>query len=306
MMGDGVLRGHIRILITTLSLSIFVTAHAGNLPVSNVATSFSKSFDTTLQRKLASVLEQMGLSRAAINGKLAVALVDITNPDAPKVAAINGDEMMYAASLPKIAILYAAFVEINRGRLRLDKQTRESLTRMIRVSSNEDATLMLNRIGKQRVLEILQTGPFRFYDPTTNGGLWVGKEYAKGTAYRRDPLHNISHGATVLQTARLYYLLESGQLFPPKLSAQMKEMLGHPAINHKFVKGLSKRPEAVVYRKSGTWRQWHADSALVEANGYKYVAVVLAEDPQGGQWLERLITPMHDLIVHPKYAAVTD
>jgi len=61
----------------------------------------------------------------------------------------------------------------------------------------------------------------------------------------------------------------------------------------------------VIYRKSGTWRQWHADSALVEANGYKYIAVVLAEDSQGGKWLERMIAPMHDLIVRPKYAALT-
>ena len=298
------LRGK-RIIITILLLASLVTAQAGDLPASSFITAFSTSLDTSLQNRLASVVKQLGLSRAAQNGKLAVTLIDITNPAAPKVAAINGNEMMYAASMPKIAILYAAFVEINRGRMQLDAATRESLTRMIRVSSNEDATRMINKIGKQRLIEILQTGPYRFYDPATNGGLWVGKEYAKGVAYRRDPLHNLSHGATVLQTARLYYLLDSGKLFPPELTRQMKEMLGHPAIDHKFVKGLKQRPEAVIYRKSGTWRQWHADSALVEANGYKYIAVVLAEDSQGGKWLERMIAPMHDLIVRPKYAALT-
>lgn len=298
------LRGK-RIITTILLLAGLVTAQAGDLPASSFIAAFSTSLDTSLQNKLASVVDRLGLSRAAQNGKLAVTLIDITNPAAPKVAAINGNEMMYAASLPKVAILYAAFVEINRGRMQLDAATRECLTRMIRVSSNEDATRMINKIGKQRLLEILQTGPYRFYDPATNGGLWVGKEYAKGVAYRRDPLHNLSHGATVLQTARLYYLLDSGKLFPPELTRQMKEILSHPGIDHKFVKGLKQRPEAVIYRKSGSWRQWHADSALVEANGYKYIAVVLAEDPQGGKWLERMIAPMHDLIVRPKYAALT-
>ncbi|TAJ92232.1 MAG: serine hydrolase [Gammaproteobacteria bacterium] len=298
------LRGQ-RIITIILLLAGLSTAQAGNLPASSYIAAFSTSLDTSLQSKLASVVNRLGLARAAQNGKLAVTLIDITNPSAPKVAAINGNEMMYAASLPKIAILYAAFVEINRGRMQLDAATRESMTRMIRVSSNEDATRMINKIGKQRLLEILQTGPYRFYDPATNGGLWVGKEYAKGVAYRRDPLHNLSHGATVLQTARLYYLLDTGKLFPPELTRQMKEILSHPGIDHKFVKGLKQRPEAVIYRKSGSWRQWHADSALVEANGYKYIAVVLAEDPQGGKWLERMIAPMHDLIVRPKYAALT-
>jgi beta-lactamase class A len=298
------LRGK-RIITTILLLASLVTAQAGDLTASSFIAAFSTSLDTSLQNKLASVIDRLGLARAAQNGKLAVTLIDITNPAAPKVAAINGNEMMYAASMPKIAILYAAFVEIDRGRLQLDAATRESLTRMIRVSSNEDATRMINKIGKQRLLEILQTGPYRFYDPATNGGLWVGKEYAKGVAYRRDPLHNLSHGATVLQTARLYYLLDTGKLLPPELTRQMKEILSHPGIDHKFVKGLKQRPEAVIYRKSGSWRQWHADSALVEANGYKYIAVVLAEDPQGGKWLERMIAPMHDLIVRPKYAALT-
>lgn len=298
------LRGK-RIITTILLLASLVTAQAGDLTASSFIAAFSTSLDTSLQNKLASVIDRLGLARAAQNGKLAVTLIDITNPAAPKVAAINGNEMMYAASMPKIAILYAAFVEIDRGRMQLDAATRESLTRMIRVSSNEDATRMINKIGKQRLLEILQTGPYRFYDPATNGGLWVGKEYAKGVAYRRDPLHNLSHGATVLQTARLYYLLDTGKLLPPELTRQMKEILSHPGIDHKFVKGLKQRPEAVIYRKSGSWRQWHADSALVEANGYKYIAVVLAEDPQGGKWLERMIAPMHDLIVRPKYAALT-
>ena len=275
------------------------TGSADNLPTLRNSTS------PVLQRQLEAVVANLGLTRASKQGRLALALVDITNPATPRVAAINGDLMMYAASLPKIAILYAAFVEINNGRLKLDNMIRNALTRMIRVSSNEDATFMLNRVGKKRLAEILQSLPYRFYDPAFNGGLWVGKEYARGVAYRRDPLHHLSHGATVMQTARFYYLLETQRLVSPRFSAMMKEMLGKPGINHKFVKGLRSRPAAVIYRKSGTWQNWHADSALVEDDGYKFIAVALAQDPNGGRWLERLITPMHDLIVKPRYAAVS-
>jgi beta-lactamase class A len=161
--------------------------------------------DSGLQRQLNKALAQLGLDKAVRNKKLSVALVDITHVDKPRVAAVNGDEMQYAASLPKIAILLGAFVEIEQGEMTLDQDTRESLTRMIRVSSNEDATRMLNRVGKSRLLGILQSRKFHLYDPQVNGGLWVGKEYGTSAAYQRDPLHNLSSTATAMQTARFYY-----------------------------------------------------------------------------------------------------
>jgi beta-lactamase class A len=262
-----------------------------------------KSFDSSLQRKLNTTLTKLGLNKAVKDKKLSVALVDITRLNKPRVAAVNGDEMQYAASLPKIAILLGAFVEIEQGEMKLDTDTRESLTRMIRVSSNADATRMLNRVGKQRLLGMLQSRKFDLYDPKVNGGLWVGKEYGKSAAYKRDPLHNLSHGATAMQTARFYYMLETGKLVGPRLTREMKSMLGNPGIHHKFVKGLDDYPDAKIYRKSGSWRQWHADSAIVEAQGHKYIIVALAESPDGGAWLSRLIQPIHQFMVPTRLAS---
>ena len=262
-----------------------------------------ESSDPGLQSKLDKTLKKLGLDTAVRNGKLGVALVDITNLDEPRVASVNGDKMIYAASLPKIAILLGAFVEIERGKMKLDEDTRASLTRMIRNSSNADATAMLNRVGKKRLLEILQSEDYLLYDPQVNGGLWVGKEYGKSAAYKRDPLHNLSHGATALQAARFYYLLETGQLVNTKLTAEMKEMLGNPGIHHKFVKGLEDHPEAKIYRKSGSWNKWHADSAIVESEGRKYILVALAENPEGGRWLSNMIKPIHEFMVPRRLAS---
>jgi beta-lactamase class A len=125
----------------------------------------------------------------------------------------------------------------------------------------------------------------------------VGKAYASGRAYQRDPLHDISHGATTYQVARFYYLLETGRLVSPEYSREMKEMLGNPGIHHKFVKGLEEsRPDARIYRKSGTWREFHADSAIIERAGHRYIAVALAEDRRGGEWMRRLIVAMDDIV----------
>ncbi len=264
-----------------------------------------QSVDPSLQHDVEKSIDALALRHAVDKKKLALALVDITDKNKPRCALLNGDEMLYAASLPKIAILLGAFVQIEQGKMRLTSETKESLTRMIRMSSNTEATRMLNRVGKQKLISILKSDRFRLYDPAINGGLWVGKEYGKSPAYQRDPLHNLSHGATALQTARFYYLLETNRMLPADLSRQMKAMLGNPGIRHKFVKGLAKYPGVRIFRKSGSWRHWHADSAIVEAGKYKYIAVALAEHPKGSIWLPKIIQRLHELIVPTALARAT-
>ncbi len=257
----------------------------------------AESCDPVLQKSLEICLSELKLDKAAQQKRLSVALVDITDPKSPRMASINPNEMMYAASLPKIAILLGAFDRISRGDMVLDDETREKLTLMIRNSSNQAATDMLNRVGKEYLAKLLQSPRYRLYDPKRNGGLWVGKEYGKAPAWKRDPLHNISHGATALQVARFYYLLENGLLVSPEMSREMKEILGNPAIHHKFVKGLEQKHfKSRIYRKSGTWKIHHADSAIIEHDGRKYIAVAMAESPRGGEWLSDLIVALDDLI----------
>ncbi|MDQ6999103.1 MAG: serine hydrolase [Mariprofundus sp.] len=254
-----------------------------------------------LQRLLEKNIKDLHLSSAVRNKRLSVALVDVTNPNMPSMAQMNGDEMMYAASLPKIAILLAAFERIAEGKLKLNDEMRQTMTNMIRHSSNQAATKMIRAVGKDYINTVLSSPKYRLYDKKYNGGLWVGKEYATGVAFHRDPLHHLSHGATALQVARFYYMLENGQLVSPEASRNMKSILGKPGINHKFVKGLS-NTDAKIFRKSGSWRTFHADSALIEHNGHTYIAVALANDPNGGEWMKKLIRGMDKIILaqHPQ------
>jgi beta-lactamase class A len=256
-----------------------------------------KSCDPRLQRGLEYCLTSLKLDSAAAHKSLSIALVDITDPSDPRHAYINPNEMMYAASLPKIAILLGAFERISKGEMTLDTETQQKLASMIRNSSNQAATEILNRVGKAYLARLLQSPRYKLYDPKKNGGLWVGKEYSKSGAWKRDPLHNLSHGATALQVARFYYMLQTGRLVSPELSRKMKSFLADPAINHKFVKGLkSVHPNSRIYRKSGTWHQYHADSAIIEHDGRRYIAVALAKSPMGGKWLSDLIVAMDNLI----------
>ena len=274
-------------LITSLSV-------AGGYP------SLWESSDAQLQKQLEDMIRDNDLKPAVDAGELALALVDISILNKPRVASLNGDQMFYAASLPKIAILLGAFVLIEDGELVPDERLKRDMNRMIRQSDNSAATRVLEHVGRDRLLEILQSQKYLLYDMKHNGGLWVGKDYGPSNAYRRDPLNKLSHGATAMQVARFYYLLDTNRLVGPEWTKTMKQMLSEPAINHKFVKGLKDIEGTRIYRKSGTWKHYHADSALVEFSNHKYIIVGLAKGSQGGKWMEFLAKPLHDILTGAK------
>jgi beta-lactamase class A len=269
--------------------------------------SLRESFDQDFQHTLETALKkefQGEYKRAVENKKAAFVVVDLTNLQQPRVAGINPDEMMYAASLPKIAILLGAFVKIERGEMPLDDETRAQLIRMIRKSSNADATAILNRVGFEDLAEILRSQKYRLYDPEHNGGLWVGRDYSGGHVWKRDPLHNISHGATAIQVARFYYLAMTGRLISKRYLSDFAEIMSDSGIQHKFVKGLKKaNPDAEIYRKSGTWKAFHADSgAIVDKKaGYQYIIVALLEHPEGADIIARFAAVVDKMMVrfHP-------
>ena len=66
----------------------------------------AESVDTKLQKGLTQTINRLGMTKAVRNGTLSVALVDITDLNQPRLATVNGNQMMYAASLPKIALVW--------------------------------------------------------------------------------------------------------------------------------------------------------------------------------------------------------
>lgn len=300
-------------LFTTLALLVIFSIDCQKPPpkkkVVQVPTypSLRQSFDQDFYQSLDTALKkefQGEYKRAVENKKAAFAVVDLTNLQQPRVACINPDVMMYAASLPKIAILLGAFVKIERGEMLLNDETRAGLLRMIRKSSNEDATAILTRVGFEDLAEILQSQKYRLYDPEHNGGLWVGRDYSGGPVWKRDPLHNISHGATAIQVARFYYLAMTGRLISEQYLSEFAEIMSEPGIQHKFVKGLKRaNPDAEIYRKSGTWKDFHADSGLIvdKKAGYQYIIVALMEHPKGADIIARFAAVVDEMMVrsHP-------
>ena len=173
--------------------------------------------------------------------------------DAPRLAMLNGHEMVYAASLPKIAILLGAFVEAERGRIPLDDAHLGEITRMIRFSSNEAATRVLDWVGHDRLLAILQSPAIALYDPKRWRPLGRQELQPRGRLPARSDQPPLSRGHRFPGRA---LLLAARQRSPRRARPSRPDEAGAlaPRIHHKFVKGLESRPGVEIYRKSGTWR----------------------------------------------------
>lgn len=260
--------------------------------------------DKKLQYSLRKMLKNNNVWRQLVKKKrMAVGLVDISDPFRARFARINGDFMMYAASLPKLAILIAACQALEDGSLTESPELLHDMRYMISRSDNACATRVIDRLGFKKIEKTLEDPRYQLYDKKNGGGLWVGKRYAqKGTRYA-DPLMGISHGASVTQVCRFYYLLAMGKLISRERSIQMLDILEGPELHHKFVNTLERiAPDAKIYRKSGTWQQWHSDSVLVWGPHWRrYILVALIEDSRGEQILRNLLPAVEDLLqIHSK------
>ncbi|GGW30986.1 serine hydrolase [Arenibacter certesii] len=256
----------------------------------------SNSLQQSLERELMSNPKWKALMK---NRKMAVGIVDLKNPDEAKYASINGNYMMYAASLPKIAILLSSMDALEKGELKDNQTIREDMRLMISRSNNAASTRMIDRLGYDKIQSVMTDPKYKFYDEERGGGLWVGKRYGGGGDTNREPLKNLSHAATVNQVCRYYYLLANGQLVNRERSKQMLDIMGDPELHHKFVNTLDViAPTAKLYRKSGSWKNFHSDSVLVWGKNpnRRYILVALIDDESGEQIIRDLVKPVEKVL----------
>ncbi|RAJ16358.1 beta-lactamase class A [Olleya aquimaris] len=232
---------------------------------------------------------------------MSVAIVDLSDDTNFKYAGINDQHMMYAASLPKIAILLAAMDAIENKELAYTKEIKKDLRLMISKSNNQASTRMIDRLGYDKIEAVLRAPKHKFYDEEVGGGLWVGKRYAAGGKRHPEPLKGLSHAATTMQVCSFYYQLALGNLISTDASREMLKIMRKPGLHHKFVNTLIRiAPKAEIYRKSGSWKNYHSDSALVWGPNRKYIIVALIDDAFGEQIIRNLIKPIEKVLKKSK------
>lgn len=76
-----------------------------------------------------------------------------------------------------------------------------------------------------------------------------------------------------------------------------REHFRRPRIQHKFVKGLEGRENIELFCKSGTWRDFHADSAVVVRDHLTYIVVHIDKHPDAGRGMVDGIKLVDDLML---------
>jgi beta-lactamase class A len=192
----------------------------------------------------------------------------------------------------------AAEDAIERGELEETDEIKSDLRLMISRSDNAASTRMIDRLGYEKIEQVLTDPRYELYDEDYGGGLWVGKRYAKYGERYPDPLKGLSHAATVSQVCRYYYLLAYGKLVSFERSKIMLDMMVSPELHHKFVNTLDQvAPKAKLFRKSGTWKNFHTDSVLVWGPEWRrYILVALIEDPDGEKICRELVRQVEKVL----------
>jgi len=251
-----------------------------------------KKHDPELQTKLEYIIANNSLwKKLSYKKRMSVGVVDLRDMENIRYASINGKHMMYAASLPKIAVLLSAIEAVDEGCMKYTPELQKDLRLMIAKSNNAATTRVIESLGFDKIAETMTKARYELYNINDGGGLWVGKKYAKAGHKKPDPLKGLSHAASVEQVIRFYTMLAYGKLVSQQWNHEIMRYLIDPQINHKFVKTLKKiAPDVDIYRKSGSWKQFHSDSAIVFGkNGRRYIIVALIEDNRGSAICSNLV-----------------
>lgn len=276
------------------------TINAQDLPLQNngEVDKITEHYCQDLQSALEQEINNNKVWKSLVDKNLmSVGIIDMNNIDDIQYAGINDTNMMYAASLPKIAVLLAAMDAIDKGQLANSKAIQMDMRAMISKSNNQATTRMIDRVGYEKIEEVLRLPKHDLYNEEVGGGLWVGKRYAAGGRRYPEPMKGLSHAATTRQVCSFYYQLAMGNLVNETRSRQMLNIMEKPALHHKFVNTLMRiAPQARIFRKSGSWKNYHSDSVLVWGPDRKYVMVALIDDSRGEQIIRDLVIPLEKVM----------
>jgi beta-lactamase class A len=264
---------------------------------SDINLTYDTPTDPALQREVVAIDTRLRERHGMATDQAAVGVLDLRTG---RLALIRPDAIDYAASVPKVTILFAWFKFTPDALARLDAPTRQEFGRMIKVSDNAIAAKYSEQLGLKKIQAALDAEGF--YDAKRGGGLWLGKHYSKAGERYVDPIGGHSHGATVRQLLRFYLLLEQDKLVSPEASKAMREIFASPDIAHlndKFVLGLAGRG-LEIRRKAGWWETWFHDSAVVTGPNRHYLIVAMTHHKNGDAYLVDFAAAVDDAVAAQK------
>ncbi|HUR60093.1 MAG TPA: serine hydrolase [Opitutaceae bacterium] len=252
-------------------------------------------------------------ARKFLPEQLAITLVDLREPAAPRRAAWRGDVAIYPASVVKLFYLAATHRWMQDGRIGDTPELRRAMKDMIVESSNDATAYIVD------VLTGTTSGPElpedelkawfdrrnavnRYFASLGYSGInaskkpWGDGPYGRETQATKmfEPRRNL---LTTDATARLLVEIASGRCVTPARSAEMMQILSRdpakpdasPDSQARSI-GAALPPGAKLWSKAGWTSQTRHDAAYVELpNGAKFVLVVFTTDHAGEREITRSI-----------------
>lgn len=188
---------------------------------------------------------------------------------------------------------------------------KDALDQMIRISNNAKATQVIKQVGFNYIHSVLwQTG---IYDQAQGGGLWVGRTFAGGSLWHRDPVAHQSHATNAITMAKYMTLVAQRRLVSPELSASIEDYLKNTIWPIKFVQGFKEMGlkvneegaqvkdstrKVTIFRKSGSMtgnihnvshdaaiihREVCVDKSCATTKHLRYVATAASKDAATSQ-----------------------
>jgi len=255
-----------------------------------------------------------------------IAVIDLTAPGAPALAAVRGEQKVYPASVVKFVYLMAAYAWQEKGLLTIDPGLDSELSASIRQSSNQATRKVFARLTRtepgpaldakdyavfrdkrlvvKRWLESLGIADLHTVNPTYDGN---GDLFGRDEQFLRD--RSVEGGLpasggqfpnrqamTASGTARLLALLATDRALTAADSATVRKRMlrsvrEQPHLVHRLAGGAASVDGAEVYSKSGTWGPIYADAGIVHhASGKQFVLAVYtdASPPYRGEAIAEL------------------
>ncbi|MBI2327963.1 serine hydrolase [Candidatus Curtissbacteria bacterium] len=243
---------HLKILIPSLLLLIIIAALAAQVKFPK-ETGFDQFFfgSKNLARLFAQELlnQQTQQEIAKLPGHWGIAIRDLKTG---KTYLKNATDQFTAASLYKLAVMWAAFEAIDKQQVKKD-DLEPQLTSMITYSDNDSAVYLAEKLGWGNIQSLMD-------------------QEGLGAIDLADP-PKISAQSALTLLERIY----RGSAVSPTASQEMKELLFAQTINDRIPKYL---PEGVkVAHKTGELDNLRHDAGIVLGKNSHYIFVFLSETP---------------------------
>ncbi len=253
------------------------------------------SHDKNLEEKIVKIVEELKLEGNFDVGedgieRISLAIVDMSAGKA-RFAGVNPGNFIYPASVYKMYVaaeilnqvyqgkidLYAPYIVKSPNDVDRSKEIASDPRPLLRdgdtVTVNYLLDLMITRSDNSAANCLIDIADRKNINALIHRYGWKGSEVTRKFLSRKyeDPGYEKIRGTETcaLHAADFIYRIITGTLVNPRVSSEMKCLLGRQLDKSKLAKGLP--PEAMYYHKTGWFSFWTNDVGYVDDGENKYI-----------------------------------